>query len=156
MNTPEIDKAKLKEAMEIIDRAAFLIDEKDYEEDEEVKNELTILDKHLKELSGNDEVSVYDFQEYWDYDNLETVAEHALMPKAEKQGMSDKEIEEVVRNIYNAAYPPAQTDYWLKVLEKETRLENISDYIFWPNEIGLDLHASEEEIINKIFEDRNK
>lgn len=71
-----------------------------------------------------------------------------------KKGMSDEEIAEVVRNICNAAYPGSKMDYWLKVLEKETGLEDISDYIFWPDEVGLELNASEEEIIERIFKDR--
>ena len=51
---PEVDKSKLAKAMEIIDRAASLIEKKNYENDAEVMRELTILDNRLKELAGND------------------------------------------------------------------------------------------------------
>ncbi len=149
----EVDKSKLAKAMEIIDRAASLIEKKNYENDAEVMRELTILDNRLKELAGNDEVSVYDFEAYWSYQDLEESAVQALMPKPEKKGISDKEIADIVKNINNS---PEKTDYWLEILEKETGLENISDYIFWPDEIGLEINASIEEIIHKIFQDRKK
>lgn len=45
-------------------------------------------------------------------------------------------------------------DYMLKVLEVETGLDNITDYVYYPEEVGLDPDASFEEIVEKILLDR--
>lgn len=45
-------------------------------------------------------------------------------------------------------------DYWIRYLELNTGLPNLSDYIFWPGLAGLDENASLEEIANKIIADR--
>ncbi len=47
----------------------------------------------------------------------------------------------------------AVSEYFLEVLAVETGLHNVSDYIYWPNEIGLDLHADLEEITARILAD---
>lgn len=56
--------------------------------------------------------------------------------------------------IANVEYSESEMDYQLDVLEKETGLINVSDYIFYPNLIGLELNADVQEIIAKILADR--
>ena len=70
--------------------------------------------------------------------------------------LSDDEIREIAFKISEAMYNEEEMDYYLELLQKETGLSNFSDYIFWPNEIGLDLDAEFPEIIAKIFEDMKR
>ncbi|MBD5137599.1 MAG: hypothetical protein HDT39_16950 [Lachnospiraceae bacterium] len=158
MKIPEIDNEKKQEVMDIIDTAATLFEESDYENDETVKNDLKQLDFRLKEITGKEDISVDNYHSYWSYTSLETVAKEALMPKPEKQGLSDKRITEIIKNIfeYNQIEDEAELDYWMNVLEIETGLNNITDYIFYPDLVGLELHASLDEIIAKILIDKTK
>ncbi|MDE5620009.1 MAG: hypothetical protein K2O29_06315 [Ruminococcus sp.] len=47
--------------------------------------------------------------------------------------MTESEIRETVRKIYNYEFSEKENDYWIDVLEKETGLVNVSDYIYWPD-----------------------
>lgn len=67
--------------------------------------------------------------------------------------MTDKKICELIRKIYNCEFSESETDYWLDILERETGLINFTDYIYWPNLVGLDLNSSVDEITNKILYD---
>ena len=158
MKIPEIDNEKKQEVMDIIDTAATLFEESDYENDETVKNNLKQLDFRLKEITGKEDISVDNYHSYWSYTSLETVAKEALMPKPEKQGLSDKRITEIIKNIfeYNQIEDEAELDYWMNVLEIETSLNNITDYIFYPDSVGLESDASLDEIIAKILIDKTK
>lgn len=158
MKIPEIDNEKKQEVMHIIDTAATLFEESDYENDETVKNNLKQLDFRLKEITGKEDISVDNYHSYWSYKSLETVAKEALMHKPEKQGLSDKRITEIIKNIfeYNQIEDEAELDYWMNVLEIETGLNNITDYIFYPDLVGLELDASLDEIIAKILIDKTK
>lgn len=51
-------------------------------------------------------------------------------------------------------YSEAETDYYLKLLEIETGLDDISDYIYYPDLAGLDPQAESSEIAAKIIADR--
>ncbi|MDE5782565.1 MAG: hypothetical protein K2I03_14005, partial [Lachnospiraceae bacterium] len=57
---------------------------------------------------------------------------------------------------YNQIEDEAELDYWMNVLEIETGLNNITDYIFYPDLVGLELDASLDEIIAKILIDKKK
>lgn len=70
--------------------------------------------------------------------------------------LSNDEIRDIAFKIYEAMYDEEETDYYLELLQKETGLSNFSDYIFWPDEVGLDLDAEFSEIIAKIFEDMKR
>lgn len=70
--------------------------------------------------------------------------------------LSNDEIRDIAFKIYEAMYDEEETDYYLELLQKETGLLNFSDYIFWPDEVGLDLNAEFPEIIAKIFEDMKR
>ena len=45
-------------------------------------------------------------------------------------------------------------DWWLEYLKINTGLVNLSDYIFYPNLVGLNLQATLEQIADKIIADR--
>lgn len=67
--------------------------------------------------------------------------------------MTDNKIRELIRKIYNCEFSEEDTDYWLDVLERETGLVNFTDYIYWPNLVGLDFNSSIDEITEKILSD---
>ncbi len=74
------------------------------------------------------------------------------MPEPEKEDLSDAQIKEIVVNILK--HSEAEMTWWLDYLEVNTGLDNISDYIFYPDLLGMDMQASLEEIADKIIEDR--
>ena len=111
------------------------------------------LQKQLREISGNPRTEVWDFREYWEYTDLETVARKALMTSPVKEDVSDDEIKEIVLNLLS--HNEAEMDWWLAYLEVNTGLYNLSDYIFYPNLVGLDKDAELAEIADKIIADKN-
>ena len=153
MKQPIIDKAKLAEVKKIICDADSLMTEKDCENDKAAKKELEELQNKLREITGNQQIIIRDFWHYDEATDLETVAKGALMSPPEKEDLTDEQIKEIVLNILH--HDEAETDWWLKFLKVNTGLENLTDYIFYPDLIGLDGNASLEQIADKIIEDRN-
>lgn len=148
-----MDETKLPKVMEMIKKAAALMEEKDCKNDGEAKKELEELQKQLREISGNPRTEVWDFREYWEYTDLETVARKALMTPPVKEDVTDDEIKEIVLTLLS--HNEAEMDWWLAYLEVNTGLYNLSDYIFYPNLVGLDKDAELAEIADKIIADKN-
>lgn len=67
-----IDESKLAVAMEIIEKAASLMEKRSYE-GEEVQSELKQLQKDLREITRNKKIQIKDFQRYWSYMDLKTI-----------------------------------------------------------------------------------
>lgn len=152
MQTPNIDETKLAETMKIIEEAAELMSQKDCEEDAEAKKNLKRLQQKLRLITGNKKLNIKNYQRYWSAVGLETVAKGALMSEPVKEDVTDAQIKEIVVNILN--HNEAEMSWWFKYLEVNTGLENITDYIFYPDFIGLDADASLEDIADKIVEDK--
>ncbi len=152
MKKISIDETKLPVIMEIIEKAALLMDEKDCDSDKEAQKELGQLQKNLIEITGNKKIKIDAFQAYWSYTDLETVARQALMPPPVKSDLTNEELKEIVLHIMD--FEEAEMDWWLEYLEINTGLDNLSDYIFYPDLIGLDLEATLEQIAAKIIADR--
>lgn len=76
------------------------------------------------------------------------------MPTPVKEDLSDEEIRELIQKIAEAEFDEEVNDYFLNVLRVETGLHNITDYIYNPDELGMDLDASMEEVIERILADR--
>lgn len=152
MKTPVIDNAKLSEVMEIIKDADLLMTEKDCESDKAAKKELEELQNKLWEITGNHHIKIRDFWHYDEATNLETAAKGALMSPPEKEDITDEQIKEIVLSILK--HDEAELKWWLQFLKINTGLENLSDYIFYPNLIGLDRNSSLEQIAEKIIVDR--
>lgn len=150
MKTPEIDRTKLDEVKELIDKAAELLESSRGER----TPELDRIESRLRELTGRPDLDAGEFAEYWGWTSLESFAEMVLMPIPKKSGLSDEELTEIIAKICKAEYTEAEIDYYLKLLESETGLDNVSDYIYYPDEVGLDMQADIPEIIAKILEDR--
>ena len=147
-----IDETKLPAVMELIEKAAALMAETDCDSDKEAKKTLTKLQKDLREISGNKKIQIKDFQRYWSCTDLETIARKALMAPPPKSTLTDAQIKEIVLNILN--HKEAEMNWWLNYLKINTGLNNLTDYIFYPDLIGLDSRATLEQIADKIIADR--
>lgn len=153
MKKPVIEEAKLPEVMKIIDDANSLMAEKDYKNDKVAKKELDELQNKLREITGNQQIIITDFWRYDAATDLETVARGALMNPPEKEDLTDEQIKEIVLTILH--HDEAVMNWWLQFLKINTGLENLTDYIFYPDLIGLNENSSLEQIADKIIEDRN-
>ncbi len=152
MEGPSIDGLKLPAAMEIIEKAAALMEERDCDNDNEAIQELVGLQQSLRELTGNKDIQIEDFRRYWGYTDLETMARKALLPPPAKSDVTDGQIKEIVLSILGLG--EAEMDWWLQYLALNTGLENLTDYIFYPDLAGLSPQATLEEIAEKIIADR--
>lgn len=147
-----INEAKLPEVMDIIEDAAELMDKRDYNSDAAVRSKLEEYQKRLIAVTGNDKLEIEAFREYWGWTSLETVARKALMPPPEKTEVTDEQIKEIVTNI--TSLEEEETDWYLEFLKINTGLDNLSDYIFYPDLVGLDRNADLNQIADKIIADR--
>lgn len=152
MKKVPIDEVKIPMAMEIIEKAASLMAERDCRQDQEAREELAKLQDRLRELSGNQKLQITDFQRYWSYTSLETMARKTLMAPPSKDNVSNEQIKEIVLGILK--HEEAEMDWWLEYLKVNTGLVNLTDYIFYPNLVGLDMQATLEQIADKIIADR--
>lgn len=152
MKKISIDETKLPAVMEIIEKTALLMDEKDCDSDKEAKKELGQLQKNLREVTGNKKIKINIFQAYWSYTDLETIARRALMSPPMKSNLTNEQLKEIVLHITD--FEEDEMDWWLEYLEINTGLDNLTDYIFYPNFFGLELDAALEQIADKIIEDR--
>lgn len=147
-----IDEEKLPIVMEIIEQAAEIMSEKDCSNDETAKQDLEKLQHELRKITGNEKIQIKSFRDYWGYTDLETMAKKALMPPVLKIDVSDEEIKEIVLTILE--HEEAEMDWWLEYLTVNTGLNNLTDYIFYPDLVGLDPQSTLEQIADKIIIDR--
>ena len=152
MKKPIIDETKLPEVKKIISDANSLMTEKDCENDAIYRKEWEALQDRLREVTGNAQIKIRD---YWRYDEAvsdETAARGALMSPPEKEDLTNEQIKEIVVHILE--HVEAEMDWWLDCLRVNTGLDNLTDYIFYPDVVGLDREASLDQIADKIIEDR--
>ena len=161
MKAPEIDESKMSEVMELIEKAASIMEENQGSEDPEAKRELRGLQRRLREVTGNKKLKISQFQQYWSYTSLETMAKRALRLPPQKCDVTDEQIKKIVVTVFSGSYIKenadiidADMDYWLKFLEVNTGLENLSDYIFYPDLVGMERSSSLEQIADRIIADR--
>ena len=105
MKYPEIDESKLPEVMEIIDAAASLMEEKDCDQDAAAKKELDALQKRLREITGKKNLLITEYNAYWSYTSLETVARNAMHLPPQKSGMTDEQLTELIRSAWSDGIP---------------------------------------------------
>lgn len=151
MECPKIDETKLQAVKEIIDEIDYFAVDKHCDED---SPELKDLAQKLQEVTGKKDLSIRPFIRYSSCISLETAAKMALLPIPQKRDLTDEEIKEIVLKIANVEFDEATIDYFLKVLKLETGLYNITDYIYYPELVGMDKEADMEEIIKKIIADK--
>ena len=80
------------------------------------------------------------------------MARKALMAPPSKSNVTNEEIKEIVSGILK--HSEAEMDWWLEYLKINTGLVSLTDCIFYPNLVGLDLQATLEQIADKIIADR--
>ena len=152
MKQPVFDQTKLPEAMKLIDQACCLMDARDYADDETAKQALRDLEAALRKLAGNPQLRIRDYKDYQASVGLEMAAKSALLSPPVRENLSDDEIRQIVLHILE--HDEAETDWWLLDLQCNTGLENLTDYIFYPDTVGLCKDASLQEIADKIVADR--
>lgn len=144
--------------MELIEKAASVMAEK-AASDPAVKQELDDMQNKLREITGNKKLKITEFQRYWAYTNLETMAKKALMLPPEKCDVTDDQIKGIILYAFGAdffkSYDEADQEYWLNFLEINTGLEYLSDYIFYPEMMEMDSNATLEQIADRIIADKN-
>ncbi len=138
--------------MRIIEDAAALMAEKDCDSDKEAKANLEKLQQASRNITGNEKLEIRNYQRYWAATDLKTVAKGVLMPVPMKEDLTEFQIKEIVTNILK--HSEAEMDWWLNYLKVNTGLDNLTDYIFYPDFVGLDPHATLEQIADKIIADR--
>lgn len=148
-----------KEVGEIIDCLAVIFDEKDVE-NTEIKKEIENLESRLKKLTGKTIEECEPFRNYWSYTSLEDIVDRIMMPPSTNLSeLSDGELRDKLNKLFDeiATMKPSKLDRTILELEAETGIDNVSDYIFWPEMIeGLGKHAEQEAIINRILADRKR
>ena len=152
MQKPNVDETKLSLTMKIIEKAAELMAEKDCEDDKEAEKSLEKLQQDLRNITGNEKLEIRNYRRYWAAADLKTMAEGALMPVPIKEDLTELQIKEIVINILK--HSEAEMGWWLNYLKVNTGLENLTDYIFYPDIVGIDPHSSLEQIADKIIADR--
>lgn len=66
--------------------------------------------------------------------------------------MTELQIKEIVTNILE--HDEAEMGWWLNYLKVNTGLDNLIDYIFYPDFVGLNQQDTLEQIADKIIADR--
>ena len=147
-----------KEVSEIIDRLAIIFDEEDVDSSD-IKSELEKLENRLKELTGKTIEECEPFRQYWSYTSLDDVVDRIMMPPAGEARLSDDELRTKLERFFDeiATMKPSKLDRVIMELENETGIDNVSDYIFWPELIeGLGKNCEKDKRINKILSDRKR
>lgn len=158
MKVPIIDEEKLNRAKELINRAAVLMEE-DYNANLE---EVEELGGQLETLAGKT-IDIFELNCYWSHSSLDDVAKSVLMPEPEQCDLTNDDIKDILVHFYDyiGQYGEAVADYIVAFLALNTGLSNMMEYIYFPDEVGLELDnsMSQEEFLNiiadKIIEDRN-
>lgn len=115
-----IDESRLPAVMEMIEKAASLMEEEARGGSQEAKRELEQLQKELREVSGNRKLKIENFQRYWGYTDLETAARKALVSPPPKRPLTNEQLREIVLHILER--DEAEMDRWLTYLEINTGL----------------------------------
>ena len=143
MNT-SMEDAKIKRLMKIIDEIAESTD----------TDKIKELEAEVRDISGRTDIYADAFFEYWSWTSLEDLARSILMPEPVYKGLDDEQLAEIISKICECQYSESEMDYQLKVLKLETGIADVSDYIFYPDNVGLNMNADTTEIIAKILADR--
>ena len=156
MLAPNIDEAKLPEVMEIIEKAAGIMEEKDFNTNMEVKKVLLELQKRLRVLTGKKHFDIKQIYAYWSYSDLETVATKLLMKEPQRVGLSDEALKKLILLIFDSGdlEKEAGFDYWYDFLELETGIEGVMDYLFCTDEKGNITYEVVDTIMERIRQNR--
>lgn len=133
---------KLERAMEIIRKADEIM------QNEGITETVKALEKELTEITGRQQ-NIEDYRNYSEVTSLQEIAKSALMSNPQKEdNISEEKIREIVLTFLKKS--ESEQGYWLKWLKINTGCS--SDYIFYPEAVGLPRDASMEQIAEKIIE----
>lgn len=149
---------KLSEVMEIIEKAASIMEENDFNTNKKVRKELSELQKRLRTLIGKKQFDIKQVYAYWSYSDLETVATKLLMKEPQKCGLSDEALENLILSIFASGdlEKEASYDYWYDFLELETGIEGVMDYLFCTDDKGNIVYESIDTIMEHIRQNREE
>lgn len=152
----KIEEEKLCEVMEIIEKAATLMEENDLETDKEVRKEILELQKRIRTLTGKKQFDINQIYGYWAYSDLETIATKLLMKEPQKLGLSDEALKNLIISIFDSDVLEklASFDYWCDFLELETGIEGVMDYLFCEGENGNIVYAHIDMVMEQICRNR--
>lgn len=164
LQPPNINEELLPAVEELIESIAVQLEEECFdinEEDEiifddaEAAEEINIKAMKLKELTKKD-IKIMEFYHYWNHSSLEDVAKELLMPEPPCiKDITLEELTEVINEFFTLEHIEAfHEPYYIKLLEKSFGLDDISDYIFYPDLKGADDDPL--KIAEKIMEDSKK
>lgn len=156
MEIPKIDETKLSEVKEIIEKAATIMEEKDYNKDKKAKQELFELEMKLRIIIGKKKFDIKQVYGYWSYTDIETIATKILMKEPQKYGLSDEALEKLIISIFNSGDLEKESgfDYWYEFLEQETGMEGVMDELFCIDERGKIVYAQIDIVMEKIRQKR--
>ena len=132
---------KLERVMEIISEADEIM------ANEGITEEVKTLEKELTEITGKQQ-NIEDYRHYSAVTSLEEIAKSALMLNPQKEDVTEEKIREVVMTFLKKS--ESEQGYWLEWLKINTGCG--SDYLFYPDLVGLPENASMEQIAEKIIE----
>jgi len=137
---------KLERVMEIISKADEIM------ANEGITEEVKALEKELTEITGRQQ-NIEDYRYYSAVTSLKEIAKSALMSNPQKEEyVTEDKIREVVMTFLKKS--ESEQEYWLKWLKMNTGCS--SDYLFYPELVGLPRDASMEQIAEKIIENWKK
>lgn len=156
MLVPNIDEAKLPEVMGIIEKAAGIMEEKDFNTNMEAKKALLELQKRLRTVTGKKHFDIKQIYAYWSYSDLETVATKLLMKEPQRVGLSDEALKKLILLIFDSGdlEKEAGFDYWYDFLELETGIEGVMDYLLCTDEKGNITYEVVDTIMERIRQNR--
>lgn len=152
INSTKIDETKLPEAMRIIERAASIMEEYDYDTDPKAKEKLIALQNELRELTGKENYDIEEVNVYWSYTSLETKAIEALMQEPFRVGLPEEALRELITEIFRSGdlEKEALRDFWEDFLEIETGIDKVMGYLFTKNDKGKIVYAPVDEVMERI------
>lgn len=164
LQPPNINEELLPVVEELIESIAEQLEEGCFDinkedeiifDDAESAEEINTKAMKLKELTKKD-IRVMEFYHYWNHSSLEDVAKELLMPEPPcLKDITLEELTEVIDEFFTMEHIEAfQEPYYIRLLEKSFGLNDISDYIFYPDIKGTDDEPL--KIAEKIIEDSQK
>lgn len=164
LQPPDINEELLSIVEELIDSIDVQLEEDGFyinEEDEiafyenKTAEEINAKLVQLKKFAKKD-ISAMEFYHYWNHSSLEDVAKELIMPEPPYlNDITKEELTEVINEFFTLEnIEDFHESYYIELLEKSFGLNDISNYIFYP-----DLKGIEDEplkIAEKIIEDSKK
>lgn len=110
------------------------------------------LQDYLQKITGKKLENMESFRKYWEFTTLEDVAKKTLMPVPLHENLSNEQIKDIIINLFD--HKEFEIGWYIDYLKVNTGIINISDYIYYPESVGIAYNASMNQIAERIIEDR--